>query len=511
MTEIWDVIVIGTGMGGGTLGRRLAEAGQKVLFLEYGPMGAPAEEQSLDSEVWDPVARRARGFWPDSIKATVDGHQSQFFAPLGAAVGGSSVFYAATLERPAPHDLDDSPEVPHPTGGWPVGFDDFAPYFALAEQMYSVNGGSDPLGMAGDVPAGPDFTQGEAALVAQLKGAGLHAYQAHMALRHVTGCQTCLGRKCPKSCKMDGRSAGVLPALETGHATLLDHCEVLRIEAGKTQATHIVARHDGQEKTFAAKQFVLSAGALSSPRLLMASQSVDWPDGIGNQDGLVGRNLMFHMTEMLAVWGKGTRAGASKAIALRDFYLHGGQRLGMLQAMGIEARYGEIVHFLNGMFDRSALGRFKALRHLMRIPAAIAVRLFGNATIFAGILEDLPYAQNRVLPGDQIAIEYTMAPELLQRRKLFRKVIKRGLKGMRKAFVTLQPELNFGHPCGTTRFGNDPRKSVLDPQCRVHGMRNLWVVDAGFMPTSMGVNPSLTIAANALRVADLMMESRDDG
>ena len=116
----WDVIIIGTGIGGGTIGRALAEGGLKVLFVEQGPAGYRAEQTPLDLEMADPVARALRGFWPKPVTARVGGVDLRFFAPLGAGVGGSSAFYAATLERPEPHDLDDSDAIAHPTGGWPV-------------------------------------------------------------------------------------------------------------------------------------------------------------------------------------------------------------------------------------------------------------------------------------------------------------------------------------------------------------------------------------------------------
>ena len=118
--RVWDVIIIGTGIGGGTIGRALAECGQSVLFVEQGPDGPRAEQTALNPGLADPVARAVRGFWPDPVTGLIDGQKREFFAPLGAGVGGSSVFYAATLERPAPHDLDHSASHPHPTGGWPV-------------------------------------------------------------------------------------------------------------------------------------------------------------------------------------------------------------------------------------------------------------------------------------------------------------------------------------------------------------------------------------------------------
>lgn len=519
--KVWDVIVIGTGMGGGTIGRRLAENGKSVLFLEKGPAGPRAEQQGLNSEIWDPVARQVRGYWPAPMSATVDGIPSEFFPPLGAGVGGSSVFYAATLERPEPHDLDNSLERPHPTGGWPISFDEMLPYYAQAEALFHVCGEPDPLSPTPQSPLakGPDVPNIDKAIMAQMRQAGLHPYQSHQALRYVEGCKKCFGFKCPKSCKMDGRSAGVEPALATGHATLLDNCTVTRLTGSTDQITHVVAKKEGQSINFHAKAFVLAAGALSSPRLLLASTSTDWTDGCANSSDTVGRNLMFHLNEMFALWpSRANRTPADmteggKAVACRDLYFSQGRRQGIIQAMGVDAKYGEIVYYLNTAFDRSVLKHLRVLRQFTRIPALIATKLFGRAKIFVGLLEDLPYLENRVTldPEDpeKICVTYNFHPELLARRMLFRREIRCRLKKMRLVFLSRSPDLNFGHPCGTLRFGNDKKSSVLDKNCRAHDVKNLYVVDSSFMPTSFGVNPSLTIAANALRVADHLTSELD--
>ncbi len=511
--KTWDVIVIGTGIGGGTIGRRLAERGLEVLFVERGPNGPRAEQTPLDSEMSDPVARRVRGFWPTPMRAEVNGSVSEFFGPVGCGVGGTSVFFAATLERPERHDLDHSLERPHPTGGWPVGFERFQSYFGQAEKLFYVCGEADPLSTEQQSPlaVAPDSAAGDTAMIEGFRRKGLNPYQAHMAVRYVPECKHCFGFKCPRICKMDGRSAGIEPALATGNAALLANCDVKSIRGDKNSISHIEVVIDGCKHDLTAKRYVLAAGALGSPRILLASSSKHWPKGCANDSGLVGCNLMFHLNELIALWPeKGIRfAGASKAIALRDFYYRDGQRYGVFQAMGLDASYGEIVHYLNILFDRSILRAAKPLRHFTRILAAVATRLFGSAKVFVGIMEDLPYVQNRVLldPDDpnRISVRYTFASELLQRRLAFRRLLKRSLHGQRSVFLGFQPELNYGHPSGTLRFGNDPKTSVLNPSCRAHGLNNLYVADASFMPTSMGVNPSLTIAANALRVADIIV------
>ncbi|KUF10165.1 GMC oxidoreductase [Pseudoponticoccus marisrubri] len=509
----WDAIVIGTGIGGGTIGRALAEAGQKVLFLERGSAGFRREENGL-SEIFVPEARQARGLWPDPVHVTLNGREESLYAPLGAGPGGSSVFYAATLERPERHDLDDRPDRPHPTGGWPVGFDAFAPWFDAAARLYEVHGAPDPAATEAPLPlrAPPPLTETEASLMQSLSAAGLHPYHAPTALRRIDGCRMCLGHKCPESCKMDGRSAGVEPALATGNATLLCDAQVTRLTSEGDRVTGVEARIGVTPVRFTAERYILAAGALNSPRLLLASACERFPQGLANRSGLVGRNLMFHLNELFALWPKGGASGdgATKAIALRDLYFHDGQRFGTVQSMGIRASYGEIVHYLNQMLDRSPLAGVAGLRQMTRLPAALAHRLFGSAQIFVGLLEDLPVPENRVTYDpdrpERLSLVYTVDDALRARRKAFRRAIGHAFRGHRRLFLGHAPEPNFGHPCGTLRFGTDPAHSVLRPDCRSHDLANLWVADASVFPTSMGVNPSLTIAANALRVAAHLTE-----
>ena len=142
--KCWDVIVVGAGLGGGIAGRRLAEKGLSVLFVEYGP----ANPRRGPGAALRPTIRTRgslNGYWPDKVSAVIDGRASTFFAPLGTGVGGTSPFYAAMLERPERHDLEDVQAMPHPTGGWPVGYDAFLPYFEAAEELLAVCGEADPL------------------------------------------------------------------------------------------------------------------------------------------------------------------------------------------------------------------------------------------------------------------------------------------------------------------------------------------------------------------------------
>ncbi|WP_338418338.1 GMC family oxidoreductase [Paracoccus tegillarcae] len=493
------------------MSRRLAEAGLSVLMLEKGPDLDGQPHVSSDVELADPHDRLSAGRWPLPVRAVVDGRAMELDNIMSACVGGTSRAYAATLERPEPHDLDDSQERPHPTHGWPVGYSEMQPYFDIAERNFLISGETDPLStIAAPMLRSPRApTAIDQALATSFRAGGLHPYQTHIAAEFREDCLQCFGYPCPRNCKMDGRSAGVAPALATGRAELLDRCDVTRIEAGQ-QVQRVHCRRDGHDFSLSARFYILAAGGAASPLLMLRSTSVDWPDGLGNAHDLVGRHLMFHLSELIAIWpNDGVRStGPSRAISLRDLYFQDGNRFGLIQSMGVDSDYGLILHALRQRFDASRLRRAKPMRPLLRLAPWWVMRGLGPAKVFVGVMEDLPYADNRIIADpadpDRIGIRYSFNEELLGRRAAFRKAMKKAFSKHRTMFLYQAPVLNFAHPCGTLRFGTDPRTSVLNPDCRVHGIDNLYVTDSSFMPTSNGSNPSLTIAANAYRVADLV-------
>jgi choline dehydrogenase-like flavoprotein len=510
--RVWDAIVIGTGIGGGLAGRRLAERGLSVLFVEKGPLGYRTENQELRSDVDDYGTRQMRGFWPTKVEVRLDGGRAQqFYAPIGSGVGGTSVFYAAAVERPERHDMETIGAMQHPTGGWPVGYDAFVPYFDQAAEMLSIRGEGDPTtGLPAPVLSPPPLRDAEAALFQDLRACGLHPYRSHEAMRRVPGCTDCLGRKCPLPCKMDGRSAGVEPAMETGRVMLLADASVEELIEAGGRITQVRVRRGGRDMFVTGQVVVLAAGALHSPRILLGSTGTH-AEGCANSSGWVGRGLMFHLSEMLALWPRRGQpaAGATRTVAFRDLYAQDGKRLGLVQSMGIAADAGQIASYLKERIAQSGLRRVPGIRRMATLVAKLGAVVFGKATVFVGVLEDLPYFDNRVLrhpdEPDVPVIEYRLNAELLDRRSVFRRVVRTRLGRWRTLLLGFGPALNYGHSCGTLRFGNDPKTSVLDANCKAHDLDNLYVADGSFLPTSMGVNPSLTIAANALRVADVIV------
>lgn len=507
--ELWDVAVIGTGMGGATVGHELAKAGYRVIFLEKGlaDFADAGDEMQLDNA--EPSARLRNGNWPTKITGSTGEVRSQFFAPLGCGTGGTTLLYAAALERFDPKDFASSPETNYPFDGWPISFDQLLPYYRKAEKMFKVCGTGDPLGADKDTQllAPPGMSECDEHFFESFKSSGLHPYRLHVAYGYIPGCKECGSYICPQKCKGDARTICMEPALKTENAFILDKCEVERLEADASEIREITGYREGKKISIRARIVVLAAGAYFTPVLLLKSANEFWPNGLANSSDMVGRNLMFHVSDFIAVWprGKYSIQGPRKTLAFRDFYTYRGTKLGLVQSTGLTAGYGNIVYFLKAAFDRSRWRWFKPARPLLRIPAYIASVIFGSATVFATILEDKPYRENRIVldPNEPsgMRFEYTVHDELRERTRLLRKLIKESLAGHRLLIVGQDVNLNYGHPSGTCRFGTDPATSVLDANNKAHDLNNLYVVDASFMPSSGGASPSLTIAANALRVA----------
>jgi choline dehydrogenase-like flavoprotein len=503
--RLWDVAVIGAGMGGGFTAHALARAGRDVLLIDYGneDVASPGSAKlSGDKEV-----RLSEFKWPTMSAFEVDGVVTRSYPPSGAGVGGSTNLYAAALERFDRLDIESHPESSHPTGGWPISYRDLLPYYEEAERALHVAGTQDPSGadMGSHIQAPPPLGPCDAHFVEYFESTGLHPYRLHVGIRYRPGCDECLGRLCYKSCRADVRS---VLAESVKKPTIIPRSEVVRLEALPDKVTRAIVLRDNQQIEIRARVFVLAAGAIHSPKLLLRSKNDHWPEGLANRSGLVGRNLMFHATQAFALWpgGKLPGTGPRKSLAFRDFYQVDGQRFGTVQSTGFELAYGGLLVHLYDRFDHGRLRGLRIVRPFLRIPASVATRVYGPGTIFVCIIEDMPYPENRVVIDDReddgVLIKYTIKQELRDRTARFRELLAERLNDRRLVFLSRDLELNFGHPCGTCVMSNEPSTGVVDRNCRAHGIANLFITDASFMPTSAATNPSLTIAANALRVAD---------
>jgi choline dehydrogenase-like flavoprotein len=531
---VWDVIVVGTGMGGGVLGHRLARSGRKVLFVEKGRStlpGTPGTIRSAMPELAEPLAYRSAQAYYDALARAgrttdeiedISGRFPRRFVPsIGSGTGGSSALYGMVCERFFVADFTPRQNFRDPGDStvpeaWPITYDQMRPWYAQAEQLLGVRGQPDPLRPeAAEVglPPAPPFSTDNQPLVNYLAGRGLHPYHLPMACDYTDGCATCQAYLCEKSCKNDAARNGVLPAVAEHGAHLLAECRVVRLEADRTQVRQVICQHRGDMLALQAKVVVLAAGALATPVLLLNSRSGDWPRGLANGSDWVGRNLMRHLLDWIEVWPQPhcKITAENKEIGLNDFYFWEGQKYGTVQSAGAMASLAPME-----MLTNHPGWQPKALRLMRPAVRPIYDRFFNGGLVLAAMMEDLPYLDNRVLPSDRpssdgrqrLRMQYRLHASEMERRAEFLRQVNEVLKPFRK--LTLRTGDNnstLGHVCGTCRFGTDPKTSVLDPQNRAHEVDNLYVVDASFFPSSTGLNPSLTVAANALRVAEHVNQS----
>jgi choline dehydrogenase-like flavoprotein len=527
----WDVIIVGTGVGGGTLGYQLAKAGQKVLFCESGRVSSDHETairgSYLETALWHGwavadalkdllYARAGRASRPMEL-----GNQPRggCFVPfIGQALGGSSALYGMVLERFFPADF--TPGITHGPAAndsllpseWPVSYEAFEPWYERAERLYEVKGQIDPLKKDIIRHNGIDdvqemFHPANRRLADSLAAKGLHPYRLPLAQREVQECQGCQGYLCERRCKVDSWTACVQPALEMHGAGLITGCEVAEILTEGARAVGVRAHQGGEVLTIRGRMVVLAAGALQTPVLLLRSAG---GRGIGNAAGLVGAGLMRHAIDVYAIplQAGEEAAGNSKEIGWNDFYHEDQLKLGTVQSFGTFPPISVVLAELLEGRDRLLGGLARWFPGLADKSGGLWRRTAGRRLFLASVLEDLPYARNRVTLSSSgtARLSYRLGDYETRRAARLRAQVQAALRPL-KATCLKQADDNrrIAHACGSCRFGTDPGHSVLDPYNRVHDMDNLFVVDASFLPSSGGTNPSLTIAANALRVGDYIL------
>jgi choline dehydrogenase-like flavoprotein len=523
---LWDAIVVGTGMGGGTLGYSLARSGRRVLFVEKGRStlpGTPGTIRAAMPEVAEPRAGRSEGTFYDALARggrsndeieDISGRSPKRFVPLiGSGTGGSSGLYGMVCERFFAGDFTPRQNFRNPgdstvPDAWPVTYDEMRSWYAAAEKLFGVRGQPDPLrpdAAESGLPAAPPFSADNRPLVDHLVGRGLHPYHLPMACDYTDGCPTCQSYLCHKSCKNDAARNCVLPAVAEYGAHLLPECRAVRLEADKTHVQQVICESHSGTVALKAKVVVLAAGALVTPMLLLNSRSADWPNGLANGSDWVGRNLMRHLVDLIEIWPQRDShiTAPNKEIGLNDFYFWEGQKYGTVQSFGSMPPM-ELLTNQPGLWP-------KALRLMNPVVRRVYERFFNGGLVLAAMLEDLPYLDNRVTSFEgpssdgrqRLRIQYRFHASETERHAVFLRQLKEVLQPFRKINLRgAEDNRALAHVCGTCRFGSDPKTSVLDPQNRAHEVDNLYVVDTSFFPSSSGMNPSLTVAANALRVAE---------
>ena len=512
--DAYDVIIVGTGAGGGTLARRLAPSGKRILLLERGDWLPREPSNWLAHDVFVDNKYVSEDTW-------LDGGGRPFQPQVHYFVGGATKLYGAALYRLRPQDFG---ELRHHDGispAWPIGYDDLEPYYSAAEQLYEVHGahGEDPTEGHASAPYPfpalahePRIQQ----LADDLAAAGYHPFHAPCGVRlnaanmpysACVRCQNCDGFPCAVHGKSDAEVLGVRPALEHANVTLLTNARAVRVvtnEAG-TAATSVEVEHDGATERYSGDVIVLACGAANTAALLLASRTGRHPNGLANGSDQVGRNYLFHASQaVLALSREENPTVFQKTLGLNDFYLGSDEDdfpLGNIQMVG----KSQAPMFRGERPKETRLAPHWSLEAIAR-----------HAIDFWLSTEDLPRPDNRVsIDGDgRIVLAYTPTNDVPKQRLYARLKSMLGKLDMaeehlldRFAYMKNEiPVAGCAHQAGTCRFGTDPATSVLDVDCRAHELDNLYVVDTSVFPSIGAVNPALTAMANSLRVGDHLLE-----
>ncbi len=510
----YDVIVIGSGAGGGTLVHHLAPTGKRILLLERGDWLTREPQNWLAQDVFVDGRYNSPDTWHYA-----DG--SPFQPQVHYFVGGATKLYGAALYRLRKEDFG---ELRHQDGlspAWPISYDQMEPYYTQAEQLYQVHGarGEDPTEPPSSAPYPfpalshePRIQQ----LSDDLAAAGLHPFHApcgvqlnegNMPFSKCVRCQNCDGFPCLVHAKSDAEVIAVRPAIEHQNVTLLTGARAVRLscnDAG-TAVTGVEVERDGQRETFESDLVVVSCGAANSAKLLLASANDRHPAGLANGSDQVGRNYMFHNSQaVLALSLEENPTVFQKTLGINDFYFSGPDfefPLGNIQMVGKSQA---------PMFRGEKPGETRFA------PTWSLEDVASHAVDFWLSTEDLPLPDNRVtLSRDgNVAIDYTPSNEVAKNRLFETLKSMLGDLGMHHGHLLPHhaylkneiPVAGVAHQAGTCRFGADPASSVLDPNCRAHELDNLYVVDTSFFPSIGAVNPALTAMANALRIGDHLIE-----
>ena len=514
MDKRFDVIIVGSGAGGGTLARQLAPSGKSILILERG------DWLKREAENWDATAVFVQNRYI-SPETWYDRDGRPFQPQVHYFVGGATKMFGAALYRLRKEDFG---ELRHHDGispAWPISYDELEPYYARAERMYHVHGlrGRDPTEppASGPYPCPPVSNEPRIQQLSDnLTAAGYHPFPApcavmldeqNMAYSTCIRCQTCDGFPCLVHAKSDAETVAVRPALEFPNVTLLRNAKALKLQtnASGTTVTEVVADVAGQREVFRGDIVVVSCGAANSAKLLLMSANDKHPRGLANGSDQVGRNYMFHNSQaVLAVSLEPNPTIFQKTIALNDFYF------GM---DGFEYPMGNIQ-----MIGKSLGPMYRGEKPIETalLPMGLLDNLARHAVDFWLTTEDLPDPENRVTvnqAGD-LTLSYTPNNQVA-RQKLYDKLKSMlGQLGMhphhlipRDIYMKTEiPLAGCAHQVGTCRFGADPKTSVLDVNCKAHELDNLYVVDTSFFVSIGAVNPSLTAIANSIRVSEHLLQ-----
>jgi choline dehydrogenase-like flavoprotein len=517
MNAHYDVIIIGTGAGGGTLAYHLAHSGKRILVLERGDY-VPREKAN-----WDPKVVNVDAYY-NTREAWLDKDGNALHPHTNYNVGGNTKFYGAALFRMRKEDFG---ELRHHGGispAWPISYDDLEPYYTEAERLYQVHGqrGEDPTEPVANSPypfpavshepriqqLADDFARFGLKPFHVPLGIMLNEKDPHQS--RCIRCSTCDGFPCLMHAKSDSQVLCIDEAVKHPNVTLLTQSLVKRLETDSSgrSVSGVVVERKGSKETFSADLVVVSCGAINSAALLLRSASDKHPRGLANSSDMVGRHYMGHTNSVLMAISKCPNPTIfQKTLAVNDFYF------------GSEDWPYPMGHI-------SFVGKLDAVTLSAGAPAiapGFTLELMAKHSLdFWLTSEDLPDPNNRVTVDRHGKIVLAYTPNNLEAHQRLQAKLKQAMQQQsaceihghnchqglfaRTVHVGQRiPLAGVAHQNGTIRFGRDPQTSALDANCKAHDLDNLYVVDGSFFPSSSAVNPALTIIANALRVGDHLL------
>lgn len=493
----YDAIIIGTGMGGGAVGHALARGGMKVLFLERG----------LPREQFDPAFA---GNYPESFLEQSSLSREEIYrrtgratyrvngwSPvLGGGAGGGTAVYGSVLLRFHPDDLKD----------WPARFSGpaFDTYYEQCEELLETRCSQGP------------FSPWAEDLVAFLRSQGLNPFRTPVGYRNKKDCQQCFGFYCPQDCKKTSFNSFIEALLVRQQAEVLYSTKVKSLRTSNRRVVGVVCETDRGEVEYRARWCFLAAGALATPTLLLNSRSDEFPAGVGNDNDLVGRFLMRHLVDFYYL--KAPRVPPTDAhlveVSLADFCHKDGRNWGVINCapglMSPAIIAAEFAERLSSQYPR-LLPRPVTKRVLKPVVNFVLRQVTRSRVLATPIMADSPDVNNRILPESQvdaISVRYSITPADRARLKASRRYLKQLFRPLDGRLLKVAEDSSFlAHACGTCRMDDDPQKGVVASSGKVHGVENLFVVDASVFPSSGGVNPSLMVAACAMKIGDEFVES----
>lgn len=495
MTADYDIIIVGTGAGGGTMAHALSQTDARVLIIERGDF-VPQEDENWNPEaVWKQLRYQTKERWLDD--------RGREFSPYSHyCVGGNTKFWGSVLYRLRREDFQEVQHLDGVSPAWPINYEALEPYYERAERIYHVRGqhGVDPTEAArGPYPySAVPHADHMATIVAALERQGLHPSPLPLGLMRPGEndgcilCNTCNSFACKLHAKSEADVCCVRHAITRPNVTLWTntHAHRLLTDARGGRIDAIEVERNGETVRVRAPVFVIACGAVNSAALLLRSANDKHPNGLANSSGLVGRRYMAHLATMMQGFHpfKVNPTVFQKTVAINDFYLHGpknGFPLGQIQSQGRT----------HGVMAQTVYPS---------VPVWAYDWWVARGVDWLVMSEDLPRLDNRIEVNSDGRIRLLYKPNNLRAHARLVRETRRILRRLGFWLVVKHSHgsRNTTHQCGTLCFGTDPHTSVLDSFCRAHDVENLFVVDASFFPSSAAVNPGLTIAAQALRVAD---------